>query len=113
MVSHIELQKILAGISECYRKLYGNDIARIVLYGSYARHDNDSESDLDVAAIVYGKREDLQKKLYALWDMADDISLKYGIVVSPTVIPYDEFMLYRHDLPYYRAINEEGVEISA
>ena len=112
-MTQTELNEILSRIIKCYQKLYGSSIVRIVLYGSYARHDNDSESDLDVAAIVHGSRKELQQKLYALWDMADDISLEYGIVISPTVIPYDEFIKYQYDLPYYRAIKDEGVDISA
>ena len=33
------------------------------------------------------------------------------VVVSPMVIPYDEFMRYRELLPYYRNIEEEGRKI--
>ena len=39
------------------------------------------------------------------------LELEYGIVVSPTVIPFEEFEIYKKDLPYYRNIWMEGVEI--
>lgn len=37
----------------------------------------------------------------------------YGdeIVLSPTVIPYDEFVKYRQTLPYYKNIAREGRKI--
>lgn len=38
----------------------------ILLYGSYARGDNDSQSDIDFAAIVDGDRLNLQEKLTKL-----------------------------------------------
>ena len=113
MLTHEQLQEILQRMVNLYSTVYGTDIVRIVLYGSYARHDNDDESDLDLAAIVRGDRKTLQNKLYTLWDMTDELNLEYGIIISPTVIPYDEFVAYQKILPYYRAIKEEGVEISA
>ena len=36
---------------------------------------------------------------------------KNDIIVSPTVIPYDEFVKYKQLLPYYRNIAEEGKKI--
>ena len=34
----------------------------IFLYGSYARGDYDDESDIDIAAVVKGRRPELQDK---------------------------------------------------
>ena len=83
----------------------------IVLYGSYARGDFDEESDIDIVAIVKGKRAELQKKLKQIWDLSADLGLENDVVVSPMVIPYDEFMKYKESLPYYRNIEKEGRKI--
>ena len=48
-----------------------------------------------------------------VWDASSDLELEYETIVSPTVIPYEEYMKYKNDLPYYRNIDREGVEISA
>ena len=40
-----------------------------------------------------------------------DIGLENDVVVSPTVIPYDEFEEYKEKLPYYRNIAREGMQI--
>ena len=48
-----------------------------------------------------------------VWDRSSDLELEYGTIVSPTVIPFDEYEKYKHDLPYYRNIETEGVEIVA
>ena len=34
-------------------------------------------------------------------------------IISPVVIPYDEYMKYKDDVPYYRNISREGVNIVA
>ena len=39
------------------------------------------------------------------------LGLENDIIVSPTVIPYDEFVKYKQSLPYYRNIAEEGKKI--
>jgi hypothetical protein len=41
------------------------------------------------------------------------LELDYELVISPTVIPYEEFEKYKEDLPYYRNIAREGVPIVA
>lgn len=48
-----------------------------------------------------------------MWDISSDLELEYGTIVSPTVIPYEEFERYKNDLPYYKNIQSEGVGIIA
>lgn len=108
-----ELNIILKELAKAYTDVYGEDIVTILLYGSYARGDNNSESDVDVVAIVKGNREELQSKLKEIWNVSCDLELEYETILSPTVIPYDEYMKYKDDLPYYRNIEKEGVKIVA
>ena len=54
MCSQNELNVLLKEIAAIYRKVFGDDIVKIVLYGSYARGTFDAESDIDIAAIVKG-----------------------------------------------------------
>ena len=56
---------------------------------------------------------ELQQKLKQVWDISSDLELEYGIIISPVVIPYDEYMKNKHDVPYYRNISREGVNIVA
>jgi len=48
-----------------------------------------------------------------VWDQTCDLELGYEMVLSPSVIPYEEFEKYREDLSYYRNIANEGVNIVA
>jgi Predicted nucleotidyltransferases len=113
MCSLNELNIILQRIAEIYRSVYGKELVKIVLYGSYARGDYKSDSDIDIAAIVQGDRAVLQEQLKQVWDASSDLELEYGTILSPTVIPYEEFEKYRDDLPYYQNIVQEGVDIVA
>ncbi|MCD7883059.1 MAG: nucleotidyltransferase domain-containing protein [Lachnospiraceae bacterium] len=112
MCTRSELSTILDELAKSYRKTYGSNLQRIILYGSYARGDYREDSDIDVAAIVRGSRRELQDELKKVWDTSHDLGLEYGIIVSPTVIPYDEYEELKDDLPYYRNIELEGVVVN-
>ncbi|MCD7765180.1 MAG: nucleotidyltransferase domain-containing protein [Lachnospiraceae bacterium] len=112
MCTRSELSKILNELAKSYRNTYGNNLQKIILYGSYARGDYREDSDIDVAAIVKGSRRELQEELKKVWDISHDLGLEYGTIVSPTVIPYDEYEGLKEDLPYYRNIELEGVVVS-
>lgn len=106
-----QLASLIKKVVSSYEETYGNDIVGIYLYGSYSRGDYTNESDIDFAAIVHGDRRILQDKLYAVWDRSYNIGTEYDIIVSPTVIPYDEFETYRDRLPYYQNIVKEGRQV--
>lgn len=106
-----QLNNITGQMVNIYHSVYGNAVSHVILYGSYARGDNNEDSDIDIVAIVRGVRPDLQSRLRIVWEQSADIGLDNDVIVSPTVIPYDEFEAYKNILPYYRNIAEEGRRI--
>ncbi len=60
MCTRNELGIILKEIVQAYQAVYGADIVKIILYGSYARGDYQKDSDIDIVAIVQGNREELK-----------------------------------------------------
>lgn len=113
MCTRNERSSILQSMAQAYQAVYGENIVKIILYGSYARGDYQNNSDIDIVAIVQGEREGLQQELKKVWDISSDLELEYGIIISPTVIPFAEYEKYKKDLPYYRNIQNEGVEVVA
>ena len=106
-----DLNNIITSVSGIYRSEYKNAIKRIMLYGSYARGDNTESSDIDLVAIVDGDRQELQQKLKYVWNETAQIGYTYNVIISPTVIPYTEFEMYKDTLPYYSNIEKEGIEV--
>ena len=88
-----------------------NGYYRNFFYGFYARGDNDAYSDIDIVVVVKGNRIELQQKLKKVWDISADIGLENDVMVSLTVLLYDEFEEYKELLPYYRNILMEGKRI--
>lgn len=95
-------------VVDSYKKVYGDDIQQIYLYGSYARGDFNEDSDIDFAAIVNGERGELQKKRNKVLDETVRMDLEYDVITSPKVIPASDFERYSEELPYYRNIKREG-----
>lgn len=111
MCTKSQLDNISQQMTQSYRAVYGDNIVAIYLYGSYAREDYNSESDIDITAIVKGDRMELQHKLKQIWDISADIGLENDVIVSPAVIPFDEYEKYKQILPYYMNIRKEGKRI--
>lgn len=111
MCTEAQLSRITTAMVDCYRVVYGDDVVEIFLYGSYARGDYTENSDIDIVALVHGSREALQAKLKKIWELSSELGLENDIMVSPTVIPYDEFLEHKNTLPYYRSIVQEGKKI--
>ena len=102
------LEFICGRVVESYRKVYGNNIQKIYLYGSYARGDFNEDSDIDFAAVVNGEREDLQEKRKYVLAETVRMDLEFDVLTSPKVIPAADFEKYGEELPYYRNIKKEG-----
>lgn len=111
MCTKKQLDNIYQQVAMLYRSVYGDDIVAIFLYGSYARGNYDEESDIDIVAIVKGERFELQNKLKLIWDKSADVGIENDVVVSPAVIPFDEYEEYKEILPYYMNIRKEGKRI--
>ena len=63
MCTQNDLEKILKEITVIYHKIYNQDLCDIYLYGSYARGDYSSESDIDIVGIVKVDRSKIQEPI--------------------------------------------------
>ena len=73
MCTRNELNLILQAMTQAYQAVYGANVVKIILYGSYARGDYQKDSDIDIVAIVQGDREKLQQGLKSVWDISSDL----------------------------------------
>lgn len=83
----------------------GDRIARMILYGSVLRGDAGPESDVDLLVVATG---DVRAAWRALGDIAFEVMLEHGELVSPMVYCPDE---YRHPHAFLREVQETGKEV--
>ena len=106
------LKVICDKVTDAYKKIYGDKIRAIYLYGSYARGDFDEDSDIDFAAIVEDEKPQWNDKRSKLLHETGEIDLDFDVFISPKVISADYFDKYCPELPFYRNILQEGKKIA-
>ena len=104
-----QLEKMVDSAKKLMQEISVIDYSKVAQELLYSRED----SDVDIVALVRGNREKLQEQIKIVWDQTYDLGLDYDVVLSPAVIPYEEFKRYQEVLPYYRNIAIEGVNIVA
>lgn len=100
----VYIDDLISGI----RDIYGDELRQIILYGSTARGEAESDSDIDIAVIV---SDDSREQSRRLSDFSCDLDLKYDKVFSLLGIPADRFHQWGEALPFYRNIRSEGITL--
>ena len=112
------VQEALAAFRQALLDAFPAQIRRIILYGSYARGDATPDSDVDVMIVVAWEEERLPGGFYRsmygdprwerIVDLAMDITLDFGIYISPILIGRSRFEEWS---PLMHSVRREGVEL--
>lgn len=102
---------ILSDVETETRKLFGTRLKQLILYGSYARNQQDPESDIDIMMLVDENENSLRKYNYKIADIMTHLSLKYDTFISLTDETCSRYNDYLDTLPFFRNIADEGIEI--
>jgi len=105
--------QIIDGMSERIRRLFPEGEMDVILYGSYARNEQTEESDIDILYLVEMPRESISSKEWQIGEAAAELTLEYGVVVSPVVENRDYFNRNSDVLPFFANIQREGVKLGA
>lgn len=96
-------------LKEVLGKQLGSRLTKIVLYGSRARGDFDSQSDIDIAVIV---RELTRELKHQVLDTVAEIELKHLTPLSVIIFSENEFAeLKRRERRIALDIEREGMPL--
>lgn len=98
-------------IVDKYQKIFGNNLKKIILYGSYARGDYNEESDFDVLLLVSNPRNQLDDYNEINAEASCDITLEYGILISPIIENEEFYNEYADVSPFFKNVQKDGVMI--
>lgn len=111
MIVDNDLQKVLDEIRYGLTNIFRDSLKEIILYGSYATGRNDEDSDLDIMVLVDMDEDEIKTKQDKILDIAVDISIRYGIVLSIVENNHDYFYDWVEALPFFANIENEGIRI--
>ena len=112
MCSASQLNTIVTKIAQRAITVFGNKLSSTVLYGSYARGDFDSESDIDIMILVDIPCEELFKYKQPFIELTSDLGLEHDIVITVTLKDTYTFDKYLHAVPLHQNVAKEGVKFA-
>jgi predicted nucleotidyltransferase len=101
------VQRALKEFRDGVASIFGDRLARVVLFGSRARGDARPDSDVDVLLVLRVRRTESEADLVAA--LESDISIAYGLVIAAVYVSLDEYELGR--LGLVRNAVREGVAL--
>ena len=88
----------------------GDKLDKVILFGSYARGDFDSDSDVDIFVLADVLPEEINKWSNHIDDRLTDVWFDYDLLVCIHLTSKSKFNRYFQVLPYYQNVIKEGIE---
>ena len=107
-----KIEKVLKRIEIELKKFLGEKLKKVILFGSYSRGDYDSDSDIDLIALVDEPQPD-EKYEDQIVDIVVDLSIEFDVVLSLFLENEREYEKESVYTPFLQNIHKEGIEIYA
>jgi len=84
--------------------------ATVILYGSYARGENNKQSDIDILILVdrdklsYSEEQKISDPLY-------DLEFETGLIISPLIFSRNDWETRHAITPFYKNVKKDGVQL--
>ena len=105
------INKIISEFITAINDTFGDRVKKIILYGSYARGDFNTSSDIDIMILTDFTDDEIVQYRSEIVQLAYDIEWnnKFDIHLSPLVKNVDRFNYWLEALPFYMNVQKEGV----
>lgn len=87
-----DLDALTAEFKQAMQDLYGDRLAKIILYGSYARGDFHEESDVDFMVVLKGEEPSRSQEISRVSPVTSELGFKYNTLVSATIVPESRYL---------------------
>ncbi len=105
-------RKIIMLFSRAMKRILGENLKKVILYGSYARGDYTENSDIDIMVLTTLTDAEIEKIEAQIYDVAFDFLMDYGVDISVVIKNENQFNYWLGALPFYDNVQREGVVLN-
>ncbi len=87
------------------RKVFGDHLEQVILYGSFVRGEGQEHSDIDILVVLKGPF-DYMEAIRKTSSLTAELSMKYGVAISRVFVTPED--LKNNPLSFYLNIRREG-----
>jgi len=91
------------------QRVAGGSLRKIILFGSFARADYHTESDIDIMVLLDADEERIREIDNLIDTRIYELSLKYDRMLSIILISSAQFYKYYEVLPFYSNVQNQGI----
>ena len=106
------VSSIIYKFSQEVKRMLGEKLTKVIVYGSYARGDYRDNSDVDIMILVKLTDEEIRTVKNDIYDLAFEVEMNTGIEISPVIKNEEQYEYWVDTLPFYRNVRDEGVVVS-
>ena len=103
------VNEIIYEFSQQVKILLADKLSKVIMYGSYARGDNNENSDVDIMVLTTLTEDEIEKVETKIFDLAFEFQMEYGLDISVIVKNEEHFNHWLGALPFYNNVEKEGV----
>ena len=104
-----KIKEIMERFSLETKKIYGQILRTVILYGSCARGDFTSDSDIDVMVLLDIPQDKINEERRRILDISDKLDWDYDVVLTPVIQNYQVYHDYLPVSKFYQNVQKEGV----
>ena len=111
LITKEKINRAMKDLTNDARKIYGEKLKEVILFGSCARGDFDDESDVDVMILLDVSHEEVlieERKMRSSLHNLDE-KYEYDLLFAPIVLSYEHFNKYLTASPFYTNVKKEGI----
>jgi predicted nucleotidyltransferase len=103
-----DAKAVLRQLKKRLLDLYGERLAHVILFGSFARGDASEDSDIDVLIVLRGSIDPRAERKRTL-DLIAGLSLEHNVLISDIITSEEHYS--RGEAPLFKEVQREGVRL--
>lgn len=105
-------REIIMSFARKVRRILGENLKQVILYGSYARGDYTEDSDIDIMVLTTLTDKEIEQIETEIYDLTFDYLMDYGVDISVVIKNEEQFNYWLGALPFYDNVRKEGMVLN-